>query len=103
VRILTILWLFFVFNTLAETLLIMLIGGANRRVVVLFDCMVRRPLPIMGLLFEDDSVQGDIHLRISMMTVILSTAVLLVMGVISGLVQAMRASKLDLVEALRYE
>ena len=43
---------------------------------------------MMGPLFEDESGQGDIHLRISMMTVILSTAVLLVVGVISGLVPA---------------
>jgi putative ABC transport system permease protein len=60
-------------------------------------------LPLMGPLFEDDSGRGDIHLHISIMTLVASTFVLLIVGVISGLVPAMRASKLDPVEALRYE
>jgi putative ABC transport system permease protein len=88
---------------LAETLLIMLLGGAIGVLVSYAVAAAVGTLPLMGPLFEDDSGRGDIHLHISVATLAVSTFVLLLVGVISGLIPALRASKLDPVEALRYE
>jgi putative ABC transport system permease protein len=88
---------------LAETLMIMVLGGAIGIILAYVIAKAVGTLPMMGPLFEDDSGKGDIHLKISFITVFISSMVLLVVGVISGLVPALRASKLDPVEALRYE
>jgi putative ABC transport system permease protein len=60
-------------------------------------------LPLLGPLFKDETGSGDIHLQISRFAVITSTVVLELIGVIAGLLPALKASRLDPIDALRYE
>lgn len=88
---------------LAETLVIMLIGGVIGIALSYGISAAVGTLPLLGPLFEDESGKNDIRLHISATTVLLSTFVLFAVGLISGMVPAIKASKLDPVEALRYE
>jgi putative ABC transport system permease protein len=84
-------------------LLLMLVGGVLGILLSYGISAAVGTLPLLGPLFEDTSGKGDIHLHISVFTLMLSTSVLVLVGILSGIVPAIRASRLDPVAALRYE
>jgi putative ABC transport system permease protein len=88
---------------LAEALLLTLAGGVIGMVLAHAVALGIGQLPLLGPLFEDESGKGDITLHISWTILLISSAVLTLVGVVSGWVPALRAARLDPVVALRYE
>jgi putative ABC transport system permease protein len=88
---------------LAEALVLTMAGGLIGVVISVAIGALIGTLPFLGPAYEDTSGAVDIHMRVSWEILVASVGVLVVVGVLSGLVPAMRAARLDPVEALRYE
>jgi putative ABC transport system permease protein len=88
---------------LLEALVIVTIGGVIGVAAGWAATNLIQTLPLLGPIFKDTSGAGDIHLQISMFAVLTSTLLLEIVGLIAGLLPAIKASRLDPIEALRYE
>jgi putative ABC transport system permease protein len=94
----SILWQF-----LLEAMAIVSLGGVLGIAVGWAVTSIIGTLPLLGPLFHQTNSSGDVQLRISGFAVGASTMILETVGLVAGLLPAIRASRLDPIEALRYE
>jgi len=90
------------FQFLAEALAITVLGGLLGVALAYLVSWSVGSLTLWSA-FEKDASEGDIHLVIDATTLFWSTAILSFVGVVSGMLPAIKAARLDPIEALRYE
>ena len=87
---------------LAEALTITFMGGVLGIILAYVVSLSVGRLTVYSAMAKNAEA-GDIRLIIAPGTLIVATLILTVVGLISGMVPALRASRLDPIEALRYE
>jgi putative ABC transport system permease protein len=90
------------FQFLAEALAITFAGGLGGIAIAYIISWIVGALPLMSA-FGDNLQGGDIHLHIDISSLLVATIILSLVGIVSGMVPAIHAARLDPIESLCYE
>jgi len=88
---------------LGEAFALSILGGIIGYVLSILIAHWVGVIPFLGPIFEDASGQGDIHLVVNIRVFLTSFITFAIIGLLSGTWPAVKASRLDPVEALRAE